>query len=534
MKAKDSSFLLNRHDFLVFLLLAILCFSIFVAIAPHLQPIPATDSSIFLYTGDQILEGQIPYRDVWDHKGPLIYYINALGLLSGSRWGVWLLEVLFVLGSVWVSFRLLRSVFGFWPAVFASTLFVTQIDMVLDRGNLVEEYALLFQSLCLLFFWWAINSQRREAYFAIGLAASFCFLLRPNIIGIPIAIAVFFAWQIFKEKKEAKIYVRRLFAIFLGALVPLAIAILYFLFTNALAAFWDAAFTFNFIYATEGDHNFLQIIRDGLQHLLILAPVSLAGWALLINQISKSKNSKGPTFHFLFVLTIALPVEIFLTTLSGHSFLHYFLSWLPVLTALSAFFAYLVSRSLNLKDGVEFDRRLSLALILGFALTFALPKFSAAFPETVRFFSGRIPPSINFTGHRYESVLDYLFENAEPSQTLLMLGNAVAVNWLTDIPSPVRFVYQSPLLIPEYGTEEKIDSLIMELQGDAPIIIDTNPAGGFLPAVRVSPDSIPLQLQPLYQFINQHYVYAGTFEPLKWDLYLYQGQGVFLENANAP
>ena len=41
------------------------------------------DSGVFIYTGKQVLDGKIPYLDVWDHKGPLLYYINAFGLLLG-------------------------------------------------------------------------------------------------------------------------------------------------------------------------------------------------------------------------------------------------------------------------------------------------------------------------------------------------------------------------------------------------------------------------------------------------------------------
>jgi hypothetical protein len=55
---------------------------------------PSRDSGVFLYAGWRILSGELPYRDIWDHKPPLIYYLNALGLVvsGGSRWGVWCIE----------------------------------------------------------------------------------------------------------------------------------------------------------------------------------------------------------------------------------------------------------------------------------------------------------------------------------------------------------------------------------------------------------------------------------------------------------
>ncbi|HNB42164.1 MAG TPA: hypothetical protein PLG52_11735, partial [Anaerolineales bacterium] len=56
--------------------------------------VPARDGGFFLYAGQQILNGKIPYQDFWDSKGPGIFYVNAFGLLlgGGSRWGVWAVE----------------------------------------------------------------------------------------------------------------------------------------------------------------------------------------------------------------------------------------------------------------------------------------------------------------------------------------------------------------------------------------------------------------------------------------------------------
>src|SRR5690349_7109259 len=53
------------------------------------------DSSVFAYIGWAMKHGLMPYRDVWDHKGPLLYYLNFAGmsLRSTSTLGVGLLEL---------------------------------------------------------------------------------------------------------------------------------------------------------------------------------------------------------------------------------------------------------------------------------------------------------------------------------------------------------------------------------------------------------------------------------------------------------
>ena len=57
--------------------------------------LPNRDSSVFQYAGAQMLAGKIPYLDFWDHKGPLIFVVNALGawIHGGDPSGVWLVEL---------------------------------------------------------------------------------------------------------------------------------------------------------------------------------------------------------------------------------------------------------------------------------------------------------------------------------------------------------------------------------------------------------------------------------------------------------
>src|SRR5512134_3348825 len=64
---------------------------------PNNATLVSRDSGVFLYVGWRLISGDIPYKDVWDHKPPLIYFVDALGLsiTPDSLWGVWILEVIF-------------------------------------------------------------------------------------------------------------------------------------------------------------------------------------------------------------------------------------------------------------------------------------------------------------------------------------------------------------------------------------------------------------------------------------------------------
>ena len=76
---------------------------------------PGGDSSIYTYVAKGMLQGEIPYLDRWDNKGPLFYVINLIGLVIHKTWGQWVVQGLFLLGSTGFAFLLLRRSLGFYP-----------------------------------------------------------------------------------------------------------------------------------------------------------------------------------------------------------------------------------------------------------------------------------------------------------------------------------------------------------------------------------------------------------------------------------
>ena len=71
------------------------------------------DSPIFMNMGKGILNGDIPYRDLFDHKGPLIFYIDALGWkLFGNTLGIFIIEVIFMTVDMFFIYKI--SIFAYF------------------------------------------------------------------------------------------------------------------------------------------------------------------------------------------------------------------------------------------------------------------------------------------------------------------------------------------------------------------------------------------------------------------------------------
>ena len=68
------------------------------------------DANIFFTTGKSMLAGRVLYRDVFDHKGPLLYFLYGLGSLLDRRGfgGVFVLEVIAFAVYLYIGWRTVR------------------------------------------------------------------------------------------------------------------------------------------------------------------------------------------------------------------------------------------------------------------------------------------------------------------------------------------------------------------------------------------------------------------------------------------
>src|SRR3972149_968500 len=144
---------------------------------------PARDYGFYIYIGDQILHGKLPYHDAWESKPPAIFYLNAFALWlgRGTRWGIWALEVASLMAAIYASFILMKKLWGTWPALFGVLLWVYGLNLTLLGGNMTEEYPLPLHFLALILFLKLIETPARpSSNFLLGAVFALSFLFRPN------------------------------------------------------------------------------------------------------------------------------------------------------------------------------------------------------------------------------------------------------------------------------------------------------------------------------------------------------------------
>lgn len=96
---------------LVLLALSAAVITVFSVYTTPISPYYGNDSAFFLLMGKGVTQGKIPYLDLYDQKGPMIFYVNALGyLLTGDRYGIFLMQIVNLTAACLIVYRLAR----FW------------------------------------------------------------------------------------------------------------------------------------------------------------------------------------------------------------------------------------------------------------------------------------------------------------------------------------------------------------------------------------------------------------------------------------
>ena len=103
------------------------------------------DSGVFAYIGWAMKHGLMPYRDVWDHKGPLLYYLQFAGmsLRSTSTFGIGLLEVIGFAIAFFLIYRVITSFASLFVGLVIAAFSIAFVTHFYAGGNMTESWALL-------------------------------------------------------------------------------------------------------------------------------------------------------------------------------------------------------------------------------------------------------------------------------------------------------------------------------------------------------------------------------------------------------
>jgi hypothetical protein len=199
------------------------------------------DQGIYALVGAGILDGKVPYRDLWDFKPPGIFFVYALaqGIFGKTMLAPRLLEVGALLGIVMCSVRLARTFFGNRTVGYLGGAVAAIVHVELDfwHTGQPETFGGLFTFLGLVLATGEGHRKRRYGRFLlVGAAFGAAALLKPPLGGGALVSA---AYLYTREKNRAESWragSKAVLTLGAGTLLPIVLCALWF----ALRGGWGA------------------------------------------------------------------------------------------------------------------------------------------------------------------------------------------------------------------------------------------------------------------------------------------------------
>lgn len=285
------------------------------------------DPAWYEVIGRNWLEGRLPYRDLFDHKGPLLFAINALGyIITGNRYGIMLIQIPCIFFSITYSLLMLRIEYNRKQAVCLSAIvFICLLPAYCDGDN-DEEYALPF--LFASYYYGYLFLKRYSSTgctdfnvyipFIFGISLGVCFMtVITNATGV-CAFAVGIAIILIKQKEWNNL--AKAIALFICGVAVVAVPFfIYFAVKNALSDFWYGFWTFSVKYAK----NFKGGLTISLNSLLVYS----WPWLLVATTLAScATNKKNRIIRIPFLLAGIASAVYFVFTAGP---LHYPMTTIP-------------------------------------------------------------------------------------------------------------------------------------------------------------------------------------------------------------
>lgn len=471
--------IINTYKFyeknLHFGLLILVSLLILLPNSPLITQIPLRDSGVFMYGGWRITEGEIPYKDFWDHKPPIIFFINAFGYLIGfgSRWGIWITELLNLFIAATFSYLLLKKIFSKKIATLATIFWIVSLPGPLQGGNFTTEYTLSFQFISLYLFYKFLTEKKYRYLFWIGLFGGIAFMLKQNAIGIWVSIflGLILAKFNFLKSFSLKNSIVNLITGFTFVIIPI---ILYFFANSSMSEFFDAAFVYNFVYTDTGI-SFLEKIFNSIKYIVFALNRFVSGVILLSlvttlvflcfkvykeyrKKLVANISKENKIIYFIFF--IGTFIDFLLISLSNRNYPHYYLTLFPYI---GFFVANLFSLFFLLTQKTRKIFKFSLVIII---FIFSIILNHRSIINIINLLESQKP---------LLEIVNYIEKNSNTKDTLLLIGAETSINFMAKRKSPTRYVYQYPLYeFKKYATENKILEFLESIKSQRPkIVIDT-------------------------------------------------------------
>ena len=211
-----------------------------------------TDANIYFSMGKGITEGKVIYRDLYDHKGPILYFLHALcAVISFDNFlGVFWLEVICGTFFLYYSYNIARYLGAGKNCIVLLPLLGAIIFSSFSflHGDSTEELCLPILAYTLLvgLKFTKENQVKPFTLFWVGFWVGVVFFIKFTLVGLQISVCLWIVGYFVLTKQWKKAF-ENFGILFLGFIVAIIPWIIYFIANGAIIDFLNVYFFDNLV-----------------------------------------------------------------------------------------------------------------------------------------------------------------------------------------------------------------------------------------------------------------------------------------------
>ncbi len=272
------------------------------------------DANAFFTVGKSMMHGLIPYKDIFEQKGPFLYLLYGIGYLISHKsfLGIFIIELIVFTIGLYYLYKTLTIFISTKSSLIILPLFtaILTTSKAFTHGGSVEELCLAFFFISLYYFFkhFKVQNLTKKEMFINGIIAGLVLLSKYTLLGfwIGFTFSIFIDYLLKKDWKNAIIYP---LILLLGMFIPFGIFSIYFLINHGFIAFFKNYFIINITSYSDNKLTFLEKIHelfDGFFNSLYTNPIMfylLLSTPILIWKLDCNKRTK-----LLFLLIILITI----------------------------------------------------------------------------------------------------------------------------------------------------------------------------------------------------------------------------------
>lgn len=281
------------------------------------------DEAIYLAVGEGIRQGLLLYRDIFDHKTPLIYLLAAL---AGSIF--WFKFILLAWNAITVAafWKLSKKLLGQKEkaAILATLMFVLLTSLPLLEGNIANAELFILGPTIGAYLLLSTQKTNPKRVFSAGILLSLSILFKVPAV-LDLFVIIFFWLSLVKDVHSFKHFLNNSFVLLAGISIPILISFAYFAWHNALGVYITTAWSENFTYIARWGS---QVSQETPLFSLNGLPTRALVAGIVLFLIFLFRKVFTPTILFV---CIWLTLSLFAALISARPYPHYLIQVVPAL-----------------------------------------------------------------------------------------------------------------------------------------------------------------------------------------------------------